>query len=94
MPRHEGLKETVRSYLAGLPDAEDRAEAAYQATIAYTELLDSMGALAAPGEKMSFAPATDQALEHTIRASNYKRKVTRTLDPADPDVRDRHRRTS
>jgi hypothetical protein len=93
MPRHEGFKETVRNYLAGLPDAEDRAEAAYQATSAYIDLLDSMGGSAAPGEKMSFAPAKDEALEHTIRASNYKRGVARTLDPADPEVRDRHRRT-
>jgi len=83
MARHEDFKKTVHDYLAGLPDGEDRAEAAYQATQAYKELLDELDktGAAAPGEAASWSKPSDAAAEHTSRASRYKRGVDRTMSP-------------
>lgn len=78
--RHPAFYDQVESYLLGLADAEDRAEALYVAVTAAYDVANG-SAVRVTGEAESVAPVSDAALEHTIRAGRFKRGAS-TLDPA------------
>ncbi|TFB59139.1 hypothetical protein [Cryobacterium sp. Sr3] len=90
MARHEKIKKTVKNYLAGLPDAEDRAEAAYQISQAYADLLSELtdAGNSLDGEEANWAWANDEALQATIRAAAHKRDRVATMDPTDASVKE------
>lgn len=90
MAGNDEIKKCVEEYLDKHEmDSEELAEAIYQAMLACAEWAKKR---ATPGEVESIELLVKASIENTIRANNYKRGTTQTMDPNDPVVAARSER--